>query len=96
MDLSHITSQSLRRILNLTEQKDRLVSLVEELEKEISKVFSGGAAPADKRPVKKNISGRQAGKRTPEKPIPVPDSKAAKPASKKSFKLPKISKEKTK
>ena len=53
MDLSHITSQSLRRILNLTEQKDRLVSLVTELETEISKVFSGVAVPAAKRPVKK-------------------------------------------
>ena len=53
MDLSHITSQSLRRILNLTEQKDRLVSLVTELETEISKVVSGVAAPAAKRPVKK-------------------------------------------
>ena len=77
MDLSHITSQSLRRILNLTEQKDRLVSLVAELETEISKVFSGGAAPAAKRPVKKV-------------------RKAAKPASKKTSKLPKVSKGKTK
>ena len=96
MEISHITSQSLRRLLNLTEQKDRLVALVEELEKEISKVFSGVAVPAAKRPVKKIVSGRKAGKRTPEKPIAAPDSKPAKPASKKSFKSPKISKGKTK
>lgn len=45
MDLSHITSQSLRRVLTLTERKDELVKLVSELENEIAKVLSGVAAP---------------------------------------------------
>ena len=45
MDLSHITSQSLRRILNLTERKDELVKLVAEIETEISHVLTGVAKP---------------------------------------------------
>lgn len=52
MDFSHITSQSLRRILNLTERKDELVQLVAELETEISKVLSGVAVIATKTPAK--------------------------------------------
>ena len=63
MDISHITSQSLRRILNLTERKDQLVKLVAELENEISKVFSGGG-PASKSPAKKSAPARKAGKRS--------------------------------
>lgn len=45
MDLSHITSQSLRRVLTLTERKDELIKLVAELENEIARVLSGVAAP---------------------------------------------------
>lgn len=72
MDFSHITSQSLRRILNLTERKDELVKLVAELETEISKVLTGVAgiagvdakskakAAAPKSPSKKK--SRKAGK----------------------------------
>ncbi len=52
MDFSHITSQSLRRILNLTERKDELVKLVAELETEITKVLSGVAGIATKTPAK--------------------------------------------
>ena len=63
MDLSHITSQSLRRILNLAERKDQLVKLVAELENEITKVFSGVVAPASKSPAKKSAPARKAGKR---------------------------------
>jgi len=59
MDLTHITSQSLRRILNLTERKDELVSLVAEVETEISKVLSGVVAPAAKSPAKKNAPIRR-------------------------------------
>lgn len=69
MDLSHITSQSLRRILTLTERKDELVKLVAELETEISKVLSGVAAPIVKvtkapkaAPVRKSRKPRSSGK----------------------------------
>ncbi len=69
MDLSHITSQSLRRILTLTERKDELVKLVAELETEISKVLSGVAAPIVKvakapkaAPVRKSRKSRSSGK----------------------------------
>ena len=63
MDLSHITSQSLRRILNLTERKDQLVELVAEIETEISKALSGAVAPLAKSPAKKAVSARKAGRR---------------------------------
>ena len=45
MNLSHITSQSLRRVLSLTERKDELISLVAEIESEIAKTLTGIAAP---------------------------------------------------
>ena len=68
MDISHITSQSLRRILNLAVRKDQLVKLVAELEAEITKVFSAAVAPAAKRPAKRTAPTRRAGKRsTPRK-----------------------------
>jgi hypothetical protein len=61
MDLSHITSQSLRRILILTERKDELVDLVAEIETEIARVFFSGAATS---PTKKAVAVRKAGKRS--------------------------------
>jgi len=64
MDLSHITSQSLRRILNLTERKDQLVNLVAEIESEISNVLSGRFVSAPKKPVKKSVATRKAAKRS--------------------------------
>jgi len=67
MNLSHITSQSLRRILKLAVRKDQLVKLVAELETEISKVFSGAVAPSAKRPAKKTAPARRAGKRSSRK-----------------------------
>ena len=63
MDLSHITSQSLRRILSLTERKDELVKLVSELESEIAKVFSIRTAPAAKSRARKPARARKSGKR---------------------------------
>ncbi|MFA7233625.1 MAG: hypothetical protein WC076_05905 [Terrimicrobiaceae bacterium] len=63
MDLSHITSQSLRRILTLTERKDELVELVAKLETEIAKVLSGVVPTAAKSPAKKSVPARGAGKR---------------------------------
>jgi len=69
MDLSHITSKSLRRILTLTERKDELIKLVAELETEISKVLSGVAAPivkvakaAKSAPARKSRKPRSSGK----------------------------------
>lgn len=43
MDIKHITSQSLRRLLSLTEKKDKLIKGVEELETEIAKTLKGVA-----------------------------------------------------
>jgi len=61
MDLSHITSQSLRRVLSLTERKDELVKLIGEIETEIAKVLSGGTAPVAKaRPATKSSPVRKA------------------------------------
>ena len=65
MDFSHITSQSLRRILNLTERKDQLVQLVAELETEISKVLSGVAGTVTKVPEKTAAAKRPAKKKKP-------------------------------
>lgn len=45
MNLSHITSQTLRRVLTLTERKDELISLVAEIETEISNVLGSATAP---------------------------------------------------
>jgi hypothetical protein len=64
MDLSHITSQSLRRVLNLTERKDQLVALIAEIETEISRALSGAVAPAAKAPDKKAAPARKARKRS--------------------------------
>ena len=43
MDIKHITSQSLRRLLSLTEKKDKLIKGVEELETEIARTLKGVA-----------------------------------------------------
>jgi hypothetical protein len=70
MDLSHITSHSLRRVLNLTERKDELIALIAEIETEISKALSGAVAPAAKAPAKKAAPARKARKKT-KKPSPL-------------------------
>lgn len=70
MNLSHITSHSLRRVLSLTERKDELISLVAEIEAEIAKTLSGALAPvatvaaakASRKPAAK--SKRRAGQRS--------------------------------
>ena len=43
MDISHITSQSLLRLLSLTEQKDELIKIIVEVETEIARTLRGGA-----------------------------------------------------
>lgn len=63
MDLSHITSQSLRRVLNLIERKDQLVALIAELETEIAKALSGAVAKVTNAPEKKAAPARKARKR---------------------------------
>ncbi len=45
MDLTHITSQTLRRAISLSERKEELVKLIAELETELAKVLTGVAAP---------------------------------------------------
>jgi hypothetical protein len=43
MDIKHITSDSLRRLLSLTEKKDQLIKAVTDVENEIVRVISGAA-----------------------------------------------------
>lgn len=43
MDIKHITSDSLRRLLGLTERKDQLIKAVADVENEIAKALSGAA-----------------------------------------------------
>jgi len=42
MDISHITSQSLRSLLSLTEKKDELLQGIEEVHAEIIRTLQGG------------------------------------------------------
>jgi len=42
MDISHITSQSLRSLLSLTEKKDELLQGIEEVHAEIIRTLKGG------------------------------------------------------
>ncbi|MEI8311347.1 MAG: hypothetical protein WCH98_11385 [Verrucomicrobiota bacterium] len=65
MDLTHITSRSLRHVLSLSEQKDRLVDLVAEIENEVVNVLSAGAAALALSPAKKTVPARKAKKRAP-------------------------------
>jgi hypothetical protein len=61
MDISLINSQSLLRLLNLTERKEALLQLLDEIDAEIIKTFKGGISaevvkfarptPAEKTPV---------------------------------------------
>lgn len=46
MDYKHITSDTLRRLLELTEKKDQLIKAVEVVENEIAKAISGAATTA--------------------------------------------------
>ena len=46
MDLKHITSHSLRSLLNLTTKKDELIKGIEEVETEIAKTLKGVASVA--------------------------------------------------
>jgi hypothetical protein len=41
MNLTHITSQSLRRLLSLTDKKEQLLKSIEDVENEINKAFGG-------------------------------------------------------
>lgn len=44
MNLTHITSQSLRRLLSLTDKKEQLLKSIEEVENEIKKALTGAQA----------------------------------------------------
>jgi len=78
MDISHITSQSLRTLLALTEKKGQLIKGIEELENEIGKVIKDVAksaidvvapfmpkasAPARSKPASKAKAARKRSKR---------------------------------
>jgi hypothetical protein len=52
MDVTHITSNSLRRILGLTERKDALIQLVGEVENEIARVLTGSTTAPAQSPAK--------------------------------------------
>jgi len=43
MDIKHITSDPLRRLLSLTEKKDQLIKAVTDVENEIVRVIGGAA-----------------------------------------------------
>jgi hypothetical protein len=44
MDISHITSQSLRRLLELTDKKNALIKGIEDIETEIANTLKGAAS----------------------------------------------------
>ncbi len=44
MEIKHITSQSLRRLLSLTEKKEQLIKGIQDVENEIAKTLKGAAA----------------------------------------------------
>jgi hypothetical protein len=46
MDIKHITSDSLRRLLSLTEKKDHLIKGIEDVENEIATALKGAATSA--------------------------------------------------
>lgn len=46
MDIKHITSDSLRRLLSLTDKKEQLIQAVSDLESEIAKTLKGAATTA--------------------------------------------------
>lgn len=46
MDLKHITSHSLRRLLSLTTKKDELIKGIEDVETKISKALKGVTSAA--------------------------------------------------
>jgi len=46
MDIKHITSDTLRSLLGLTDKKDQLIKSIEEVENEIGKAFKGVATMA--------------------------------------------------
>jgi len=46
MDISHITSHSLRSLLSLTEKKDHLIKGIEDVENEIATALKGAATSA--------------------------------------------------
>jgi len=46
MDISHLTSDSLRRLLSLTEKKEHLIKGIEDVENEIAKALKGAATSA--------------------------------------------------
>ena len=46
MDIKHITSDSLRRLLNLTTKKEQLIKAVSDVENEIASAFKGAATTA--------------------------------------------------
>jgi len=48
MNLTHITSHSLRRAISLSEKKDELLTLIAEIESELGKVLTGLASPVVK------------------------------------------------
>ena len=46
MDVKHITSHTIRNLLNLTSKKDELIKTLEEVETEIAKTLTGVVSAA--------------------------------------------------
>jgi hypothetical protein len=74
MDITHITSDSLRRILGLTEKKDQLISAIADVENQLVSVFEAVSAKTSE--AVKSLAPAKAAKKSP-KPA------ASKPAKKK-------------
>jgi len=66
MDIKHITSDSLRRLLNLTDKKEKLIQAVSDVEDQIAKALKGAATTtvevAEALTPFKPASGKKAGK----------------------------------
>ncbi|MEI6280343.1 MAG: hypothetical protein WCQ16_13330, partial [Verrucomicrobiae bacterium] len=77
MDISHITSHSLRSLLSLTERKDELLQGIEEVHAEIIRTLKGGAVG-----VVEILTSQPAIARTAPaaKPVAVAPGKTVKPA----------------
>ena len=72
MDITHITSDSLRRLLGLTEKKDQLINAIADVENELANAFKAVSAAASEA-VKSAAPAKAAKKNT--------KSAAAKPAA---------------
>lgn len=63
MDVSHINSTVLRRLLSLSEKKENLLKQIASIEKEIGSISTGRSVSAAPKPAKAPSKGRKSRKR---------------------------------